>query len=251
MGIFASTHRGNRHALTPALWLLLLTPAMALAGPADKIYEPHSVKGEIEFELRGGYEDVDQGSNPYQLVFDLGYGVSDRWLTELVVKYEDSAPGGDGKISDLEWENILVLTEPGRYWLDLGIFSELEYETKSDDVELVIGPMFQKQIGQEQFNFNLLFERKLENNTDTELLYRAQWKHRASRSLEYGLQAFGELGALNDLGAEEEHKLGPALFGSFKTNSHNKLSWDMAVLAGINESAPDISMRFELEYELY
>jgi hypothetical protein len=186
MGIFASTHRGNRHALTPALWLLLLTPAMALAGPADKIYEPHSVKGEIEFELRGGYEDVDQGSNPYQLVFDLGYG-----------------------------------------------------------------PMFQKQIGQEQFNFNLLFERKLENNTDTELLYRAQWKHRASRSLEYGLQAFGELGALNDLGAEEEHKLGPALFGSFKTNSHNKLSWDMAVLAGINESAPDISMRFELEYELY
>ncbi len=186
-----------------------------------------------------------------KMVFDVGYGVSNRWMTELVIKYEDSAPGGDGRISDLEWENILVLTEPGRYWLDLGIFSELEYQRESDDVELVIGPMFQKQIGREQFNFNLLFERKLVDDADTELLYRAQWKHRAARTLEYGLQAFGELGTLKDLGAEEEHKLGPALFGSFKANRHDKVSWDLAVLAGINESAPDVSMRFELEYEMY
>ncbi len=65
---------------------------MVLAGPADKIYEPLSVKSEIGFELRGGYEDVDQGSNPYQLVFDLGYGVSERWLTGGCLAAKASVP---------------------------------------------------------------------------------------------------------------------------------------------------------------
>ncbi len=240
-----------RQRLSFALVGLLLAPALALAGPADKVYTPHSVAGETEIEFRYGYEDADQGPNPSQAVLDFGYGVSDRWFTELVLKYEDAAPGGNGQLSDLEWENIVVLTEPGRYWLNLGLFNEIEYARESKDWEFVLGPMFEKQVGREQFNVNLLFERKLKDGADTELVYRAQWKHRAGRVLEYGVQAFGELGALDHLGREEEHKVGPALFGSFPAGGNNKWVWDTAVLVGVNPAAPDLSFRFELEYEAY
>ena len=184
-------------------------------------------------------------------MFDVGYGVSDRWLTELVVKYEDAAPVGSATISDLEWENVLVLSEPGRYWLDFGLFSELEYARASKDWELKIGPMFEKVVGREQFNLNLLLEQKFVSGANTELLYRGQWKHRAGRAFEYGLQAFGELGEIRQLGDQVEHKLGPAVFGSIDTGGNNRLGWDFAVLAGLNAAAPDLSLRFELEFERY
>lgn len=234
-----------------ALAMLTLASSHANAGPADKVYTPHVVKGETEIELRGGYEDADSGANPYQLVFDVGYGVSDRWLTELVVKYEDAAPGGSATISDLEWENVLVLSEPGRHWLDFGLFSELEYERSSKRWELKIGPMFEKVVGREQFNLNLLLEQKFVSGANTELLYRGQWKHRAARTFEYGLQAFGELGEISQLGDQVEHKLGPAVFGSINTGGNNKLGWDFAILAGLNAAAPDLTLRFELEFERY
>jgi hypothetical protein len=238
--------------LKPITLLVLALASMAAnAGPADKIYTPLVVKGETEFELRGGYEDADRGANPYQFVFDVGYGVSDRWLTELVVKYEDAAPGGNATLSDLEWENVLVLSEPGRHWLDFGLFSELEYERASKNWELKIGPMFEKVVGREQFNLNLLLEQKFVSGANTELLYRGQWKHRAGRAFEYGLQAFGELGEIRQLGDQVEHKLGPAVFGSIDTGGSNRLGWDFAVLAGLNAAAPDLSLRFELEFERY
>jgi len=215
------------------------------------VYEIKPVKGEMEFEFRGGYEDADRGGNPYQAVFDLGYGVSDRWLTELVVKYNDAAPGNDGRISAVEWENVVALTEVGRYWLDLGLFAELVYKPHDDLWKLEAGPMFQKAVGNEQFNVNVLLEQEFEDGADTEVVYRGQWKHRAGRALEFGLQAFGEMGTLQHFGRNEEHKLGPALFGTIPVGGGNKWAWDVAVLAGLNRAAPDVSLRFEIEYEKY
>src|SRR3546814_16800669 len=87
---------------------------VSVAGPADKVYRPFAVAGETEVELRGGYEDADSGANPYQTVLDFGYGVNDRWVTELVLKYDDAAPGGNGQLSEFEWENVLVFTVTGR-----------------------------------------------------------------------------------------------------------------------------------------
>lgn len=243
---------GQRPLIAVALIAaLFVSAAPAYAGAADKVYEVKAVKGEMEFEFRGGYEDADSGGNPYQAVFDVGYAVSDRWLTELVVKYDDAAPGHDGRISALEWENVVALTEVGRYWMDLGLFSELVYKLHDDLWKLEMGPMFQKSVGSEQFNANLVFERELKDGADTEVVYRGQWKHRAGRALEYGLQVFGDMGTFEHFGRADEHKLGPALFGTVPVGGNNKWAWDVAVLAGLNRSAPDLSLRFEIEFESY
>ncbi len=235
-----------------ALALAICASSAALAGPADKVYRPFVEKGETEFEFRGGYRDFGAGPDEYAYVFDLGYGVTERWKTELVVEYEGET-GFGGKLAALEWENVFVLTEQGKHWVDVGLFVEYEHTFADGPDELKIGPMFEKQVGRTITNLNLIFERQIGSgaSSDTELDYAWQVKWQGKPELEWGLQGFGGLGNFNDLGSEDKHSLGPALFGVKRLASGNKIAYDAALLAGINSAAPNLTVRFELEYEMY
>lgn len=240
---------------TPHLLSLALVAALAsttaLAGPADKVYTPHVEKGETEFELRGGYRDFNAAANEYASVFDIGYGVTDRWKTELVVEYSGQT-GGSKKFEAWEWENIIVLTEQGEHWVDVGLFAEYEHAFAGVD-EIVIGPLFEKEIGSTVNNLNLLFERQVGDGAshDVELDYAWQTRWRGNEKLEWGLQGFGGLGVVDDLGHGDKHSIGPALFGTQRLSSGNKIGYNAAVLAGLNQAAPDLTLRFELELEMY
>ncbi|MEO5596037.1 MAG: hypothetical protein ABIQ97_02700 [Lysobacteraceae bacterium] len=235
-----------------ALLFAIVGSGAALAGPADKVYAPFVVKGETEFELRGGYRDFDGAPSTHAFVFDVGRGITDRWKTELVLEY--AGGGGErGKLEAVEWENILVLTEQGKYWADVGLFAEYEHVFGGGPDEIKIGPLFQKEFGPAIANLNLVFERQVGSgaSTDIELDYAWQVKWRGKESLQWGLQGFGGLGAINHLGAGDKHSLGPAIFGVKRLAGGRKVSFDAAVLAGLNDAAPDVTVRFQLEYEIY
>jgi len=222
----------------------LLPAAAAVAGPADKVYMPIVEAGETEFELRGGHARLDGGGDVNALVFDVGYGVTPRWFTELAVEYENG-PGGSGEFAAVEWENVFQLTEQGRYWLDLGLFAEYEVKREGGAAdEIVIGPMLQKDVGRSQMNLNILFERQVgagaENETEVAYAGQVKWRGRPER--EWGLQAFGE---------EDEHRLGPALFSSHRLHNGNKFKFDAALLFGVTPETPDVTARFQVEYEMY
>ena len=223
----------------------------AHAGPADKIYLPRVDYHELEFELRGGWQDYNgtQAGDGQQFVFDVGYGVTSRWFTELAVFYS-KAPNGGGQIDEFKSENIFLLTEPGEHWLDVGFLAELVRNRAEGLYEIEFGPLLQKQVGREQFNLNFEFARELVGGAKTQLGYAWQWKHRGNPALEFGLQGFGGLGALGDLGQEHEFKIGPAVFGSARLPSGRKLKYDGAVLFGTTDDTPDTTIRFQLEYEL-
>lgn len=224
----------------------------ASAGPADKVYAPKVEKGETEIEFRSGYRIFGDGRDAYASVIDVGHGVSDRWKTELVLEYE-GVTGEGGRLAALEWENIILLTEQGRYWVDLGLFAEYEHPFSGGPDEIRIGPLLQKEIGPTVVNLNLLFEREVGSGAGhgTGLDYAWQLKWRGSEALEWGVQGFGGLGVLGDLGGDDKHSLGPALFGVKRLASGNKIAYDAAVLAGLNAAAPDATLRFEIEYEIY
>lgn len=230
----------------------LLACSAAFAGPADKVYSPIVEKGETEFEFRGGYRDFDGAPSEHAFVFDVGYGVTNNWKTELVLEYS-AADGKPGRLEAWEWENIIVLTEQGKHWADVGLFAEYEHTFADGPDELKIGPMFMKEIGPTIANLNLLLERKIGRGagTDIELDYSWQVKWRGKEALEWGVQGFGGLGEIGDLGEGDKHSIGPALFGVKRLASGNKIGYNAAVLAGINEAAPDTTVRFELEYEMY
>ncbi len=233
-----------------ALAIVAATPA--LAGPANKVYRPVVEKGETEFELRGGYRDFAGSANEYATVFDVGYGVTDRWQTELVLEYS-GLTGQGGKLEAMEWENVFVLTEQGKHWIDVGLLVEYEHRFASGPDELKVGPLFMKEIGPTIANLNLIFERQVGPgaSSDIELDYAWEVKWRGTQSLEWGVQGFGGLGKLDNVGQDDSHSIGPALFGKKRLASGNKLGFDAAVLAGINDAAPDVTVRFELEYEMY
>lgn len=241
----------NVAALAVALPLIACSP-LALAGPADTVYTLNVEKGETEFELRGGYRDFADAPSEHAFVFDVGYGVTNDWRTELVLEYS-SEQGNPGKLEAWEWENVIRLTEQGKYWADVGLFAEYEHGFSASPDVLKIGPMFQKDIGGTVANLNLLFEREVGSGSSdaTMLAYTWQVRWLGKPALEWGVQGLGELGEIGHIGTDDRHSIGPALFGVHQFADGNKVSYNAAMLAGLNAAAPDVTARFQIEYEMY
>ena len=230
-----------------------LHPPAAYADPADKVYVPTVVQGEAEFELNGGYQHwPDNSANgERQLVYEAGYGLTSWWKSELGIG-TTRLPGESTRLDEIEWENIFALTEPGEYWLDLGLFAELERDYGSNGNGVKIGPMFQKEIGAIQVNVNPLFQRGLGalGAEGTELNYNWQVKWRGNPLFEPGIQGFGTVG-WNGAAGQPTARIGPALFSQKFVTARNKVKFDTALLFGLNHNSPNTTVRFTLEFEIY
>ena len=231
---------------------LLAASSTALAGPADTVYRPIVEKGETEFELRGGLFDFHDEANEYATVLDVGYAFTNNWKSELVFEYEGEA-GEGGKPEAIEWENLIVLTEQGKHWVDVGLLIEAEHTFSADPEELKVALLLEKEIGPTIADLNLFAIREIGSGAsdETELEYRWQLKWRGKEALEWGLQGRGGLGTVEHFGEDTGHSLGPALFGVQRLQNGDKLAYDAAVMHGINDAAPDWTVRFTLEYEMY
>lgn len=215
---------------------------------------PSVVQGEGELELAGGWQrwpgNADNGER--QLIYELGYGLTPWWGSELAVG-STRLPGESTHLDEIEWENIFALTEPGEYWLDLGLFAEFERDYGEHGSALTIGPMLQKEWGAVQANLNLLVQRGLGELAaqGTELNYAWQVKWRGNPRFEPGVQGFGTVAASGEAGHPTEHKIGPAFFSQAVVDRRNKVKFDAAILFGVNGHSPDTTVRFNLEYEIY
>lgn len=231
---------------------LAAAASSALAGPADRVYRPIVEKGETEIELRGGYFDFGDGADEYATVLDLGYAFTNRWKSELVFEYEGET--GEGAHPEaLEWENLFVLTEQGEHWVDVGLLVELEHTFSAAPEEFKLGLLLEKEIGPTIADLNLIGVHEFGDGAsdETGLEYRWQVKWRGHEALEWGVQGLGTAGTFEHLGDGTEHSIGPALFGVQKLANGNKLAYDAAILGGLNDNAPDLTFRFNLEYEIY
>jgi hypothetical protein len=240
--------------LVVAAALFAAQPLAALGDPAAKVHLPDVVQGEVELELLGGQQwwPGSDDDRERQFVGEVEYGFTPWWRSGLGVG-TTRVPGESYRLDEIEWENTFVLTEPGRYGLDLGLFAELAYDHPERGGELALGPMFQKEIGALQGNLNLLLQRALGGDAESgaEIDYEWQVKWRGNPRFEPGLQSLGTLGRTNDFGHRAEASLGPAFFGQVLAGSRNKLRYDAAVLFGLNGNTPDTTVRFQIEYELY
>lgn len=231
----------------------LLAGTAAWAGPASYMHLPTIEYGETAIELRLGTEDDDASGRKSAAKVGIEVAPTRWWSTELVAEYEHKEGSGT-KLEALEWENTLLLTEPGQYPVDVALFVEVEDAAdNSEGWKLKLGPLLQTEFGRVQVNFNPLLERKYDTgqSQDTEFVYEAQLKYRYRPEFEYGLQAFGRLGKWNDWEESDNqtHKLGPAIFGKLLLASHRAVKYDLALLFGLNDKSPDNTLRATIEYE--
>jgi hypothetical protein len=243
----------NRLVAAVALGL----PAIAQASPADYVTTPAVEHGEREIDMKYGTEKLANGEGRESAgSIGFGYGATAWWFTEAYLKAH-KLPGDKTRYDAFEWENKFQLTETGKYFGDLGLLVELEVpkEHHEEGYELAFGPLLQWDTGPLTWNANLLFERKFNGHSDeprvTEMLYQFQVKYRGEHAVDFGLQAFGEMGEWNHWApaSQQEHLAGPAVFGKYKLGAREAIKWNAAWLAGLNKGSPDNRFRMQVEYE--
>jgi hypothetical protein len=230
-----------------------LAASVAHAGPSDYVATPTVEEGEKEIDFKLGTQRNHDGGRETATSIGLGWGVNSWWFTEVYAKYKRE-PEASMSFDAWEWENRFQLTESGKYPVDVGFLLEIERpKDRSEGYEITYGPLLQAEWGKVQGNFNLLVQRHVSATTafDTELHYQAQVKYRQSEQLEWGAQALGSVGQWDHWSDsdQQEHKIGPAVFGKIKTGTKQAIKWNAALLRGLTTASPTTTLRFQAEYE--
>jgi hypothetical protein len=131
---------------------------------------------------------------------------------------------------------------------------EYEFADRAGDPDKVeYGPLIRMSFGPVQTTANIIFEKPLGNNAteSTVLEYGFQAKWRYSPAFEPGFEAFGELGEISNFNSpdRQDHRLGPAVFGTVGLFSGWKLHYEAAVLFGATQASPDRSYKGLIEFE--
>ncbi|MGH8273594.1 MAG: hypothetical protein ACRES9_04960 [Gammaproteobacteria bacterium] len=115
--------------------------AFAPAAFADyAVHSPNVEQGENEIEWNGF---ASWGTNPESGAiqgskFEFGRGMNDFWYSEI--EFNSEKEGGNNlRPTELEWENRFQLTPQGKYWLDTGLYSEIEYQ-RGGAWKITVGP---------------------------------------------------------------------------------------------------------------
>lgn len=214
---------------------------------------PGVTQGEREIDFKYGSIRQSDGSLKQAASIGFGYGVTDRWFTEVYLRYAKLS-GGEGRQFDAwEFENRYLLTEQGKYPVDIGLVAELEItRAKEDPNSFRFGPMFQTEFGRWQLNGNVLFARKFNDGLPhtTEKDYQWQVKYRWKPALEFGFQGFGEFGSrdADDEGGAHGDRWGPAVFGKVSLGGGRAMVYNAAWLIGTAPAAGH-TLRMQVEYE--
>jgi len=236
-----------------AFCLGALFSAGVQAGPADYVYMPTVDYGEKEIDFKFGTAKQPAGETKQVASLGFGYGATEWWFTEAYIKTEHESP--EPRLNILELENKFQLTETGKYPLEVGLITELEFplNNNGEPYEFKIGPLFQTEFGLLQLNGNLIFETKFGGGGSSETAFQYQWqaKYRWRQEFEFGLQGFGETGEWNDWAPtdEQEHNLGPAVFGKVPLGNRDAIKYNAAWLIGVTDATPNNTFRLQVEYE--
>ena len=234
-------------------------PALAHCAASDYVRIPAVEYGEREIEIKYGTEkmkDSEGGERASAGSVAVGYGATQWWFTEAYLKWEKEG-AGKTKYDAFEFENKFQLTEPNKYPVDVGFVAEIEIpkERNAEGYEFRFGPLFQTDTGPIRWNANLLIERHFRAHQDnpegTLMQYQLQARYDVSRNLGVGFQAFGEMGQWDHWlpWNEQDHRIGPAVFGRVKLEGRNQIVYNAAILFKATDAAPDNTFRLQVEYE--
>jgi FTR1 family protein len=219
----------------------------------ETVTSPYVVEGELELEWKGGYtiDDDNDTDGAWKQKMAVAYGVNSFWQTEIEGEVEKEGDNGaHAEFTAVAWENKFQLTQPGEYWIDVGIKTELEHNTASAADKAEVKLLLAKETGRFRHIANLVAEREFgeDSSHETETEFSWSTRYRYKPELEPGFEiysGFGEWGEGNSFD-EQEHQLGPVLYGKIRA-----VKYDVGYLFGISDEAPDGAVKAILEYEWY
>ena len=244
---------GRRSWLASAALAAFLTcPSVHAQTSDEEVHDLDFRQGEYGIEMRAGTLKPRGGSRQSDALLGIEYGVHDAWETRLGVEYRRE-PGNGLRFDAVEWQNKFRFLDLPYLPLHVGLLAEVDFFRDSDDgYRLRFGPLLQKEFGELQLNFNLLFERYLDETPshDTEMSYQWQAKYPLRQDLELGVQGFGEVGEWDNWAprSEQSHRFGPAVFGEFSIGGSQRFEYDAAYLTDPSSSTRSHGVRLRLNY---
>lgn len=239
--------------------ILVLSSALAVAilsnsvwaDPNDSVLSTYAENGLRQVEFRLGSIGQSGQASQDGATLGFGYGLTERWFSELYLSYVKSGSEAIGFDSGA-LQNTFVLSS-GQYPVDVGLYTEIEYEQdRSTGYKFTFGPLMQTEFGLTKVNFNLLFHRNFlaDSPFPMQLDYQWQVKHHWNAPVDIGIQGFGELGEWNHWApqSQQSHRLGPAIFGKKSLGENQVLNYNAAILFDVFDQTHATTVRMQIVY---
>jgi hypothetical protein len=246
--------------------LAMLAPAVAHAD--YHVVSPYEIDlGELEIEHNGSAvfdrRPDQRGATSYTT--ELGTGLTPWWHSEIELGF-DRAPGDNQPtlLTQLVWENMMQITEPGESFADLGFYWEYgQSMTRGRNAapnELTFGPVIGKEIGRTITMINLFFTREFGPDQTTQGLdfsYALQTRLNVWQPLSPAIEIYGDTGVLGSVPAfnKQEFLMGPVAVGAMNLNDLHighagKLKYEIGWLFGETAATARGTLRWRLEVEI-
>ena len=215
---------------------------------------------ELEFEHNGLVTFDTKGSplhHAQSYTSSIGYGVLPWWQFEL----EGEMASGGGQ--HLTWnavtlENTFQLTEPGEYFVNLGLFAEYSQSTQRGAPSgVTFGPIVQKELNDvfgldTLHTLNLFLSRDVGHDATraTGFFYAWQSLIQTHPLISPGVEFYGNIADLAHAGpaARQQHYVGPVLAGAASFAPYGQLQYEVGYLFGLTPAAGRGAARWKLEY---
>lgn len=244
----AKRHLGRVLVAVSAMALLLMA-APHQAG-AVEVLSPY-VSKEIELEHQGyvSHDRNADNSNGQDYVASVGISPLPWYRVEFEGEFARE-PGSDQEVryDSFNIENTFMLTEPGEYWLDTGLFYEMDFARQGPN-DIIFGLLGAKEVGSFRETFNLLAHKDYgPGNEPTGFIYSNQLRYHYKAYLEPGFEIFGDTDHKARFD-DQQLAIGPGIFGKIYTFNGQAIKYELGYLFGATTATPDGAVRWKLEYE--
>jgi hypothetical protein len=188
--------------------------------------------------------------------YELTYGLTDR--IEAAAYLNMAQPSGHGYwYAGSKYRLRGHLFDEETLPVNLGWYLELEWhktpQFDTDELELELRPIIEKDIGRVSIMLNPTFEKAIfigpDKNKGFEFGYSAGLYYRWMRELSPGLEFYGAPGNIddNDPLQQQQHYIFPVLWGAF----HNGIEYNLGPGFGLTRGSDRVIVKFNVELEKY
>lgn len=240
-------HKAPTRMMLAVITAASLAFGMAHAG-APVVYSPNVIQGQTEFEFRSSDARNSGADDTQNYAFAIGHAFTSWWRPEIYIGRYERGADGVMRFGGYELENIFQLSPTGRYWADMGFLAAYEFNPASiESDKFEFGPLFEKRNGRILQRLNLLWEKGVGPGSDG--LY--EFKPAYSFRYQYR-KSFAPGFEVHAVPVDDAYRAGPVLYGEkVFAGAGSELEYSVGVLAGLSSAAPDLTLLFRLEYEIF
>jgi len=234
------------------LQVMLLSASPAWAQTFD-VKQLDVTQGALELgldnTLQGGVTRREDNRSAHDQSLD--YGVTNWWRLSGVIKLENPIDA-DFRIARTSIENIWVLRPtPKDGGLGFGWFTSIEASTdRATTNSSQFGPIITLEADKVTVTANPFFEKTFGRNREEGIALNYGWnaKYKLNDQLSIGAEGFGLIENLGDASAaaEQQHRLGPALFATIKLAEDLSITPDIGLFFGLTEATPRLTLKFNV-----